>query len=108
MKKKAENRLRPFLENGISADELEKKIQALSPGDLGEIKQLLLLKIREMEEELGVLKKHLEQAKCSKIIMDDRLSSGQSAINELRRRWHVFNNVFEERQKSKILKIEEF
>lgn len=101
MKRKAEERLRPFLDNGISSEDLKKMVKDLSPSDLGELRSLIWFKIREMEAELDELKTRLEQAECSKRIMDERMSFGQSHIHEARRRWHVFNNIFEERKKQK-------
>jgi len=102
MKKKAEERISPFMKGNLSNDELEEVVRALSPQDLGEIKELFLLKIKEMESNQEALKKRLKRAECPEKIIKERLALTEANINEVRRCWHIFNNIFEERKSKKL------
>ncbi|MDD3285019.1 MAG: hypothetical protein PHG95_00020 [Patescibacteria group bacterium] len=102
MRKKAEDRIEPFLEYDLTNDELEKAVKNLSPQNLGEIRQLVFLKIQEMkEEDQKILKKRLEQAECSEKIINEHLAFHETLIQKVRDRWEIFNNIFEERKQKK-------
>lgn len=105
MKKKAESRLKPFFQANLTEEKLGEMISALSPTDLGEIRNLIGLKIREMEEELLDLRKRLEQAECLPKILNERLSNGRNCIAAVEAVQKKFNNVFQERKQKKQEKI---
>ena len=101
MKKKAESRLRPFFQAELSEEKLNKMIQALSPTDLGEIKNLIGVKITEMEGEFLDLRKRLELAECPSKIMEERLSDGKKTIAAVAAIKTKFEHVFQERKQKK-------
>lgn len=101
MKKKAELRLQPFFQADLTEEKLGEMISALSPTDLGEIKNLIGIKIKEMEGEFSELRKRLELAECSSKIMEERLSDGKKTIAAVEAVQKKFNDVFLERKQKK-------
>ncbi len=76
--------------------------------NLGEIRNLLLLKIKEKEQDLEMFKKILQEKKVSAEKINENIfySEELMAIKELRRRWNVINDIFQERKKSRQQKKE--
>jgi len=101
MKKKAAERLKPFFSNGLSEMECEKLINQLSPQDLGEIRNLINIKIKEMRANQNEMVKRLNVAECNPEVLQARISDSERSIEAVKETASLFQKVFEKRQIAK-------
>ncbi len=101
MKKKAAERLKPFFSNGLTAVECERMINQLNPQDLGELRNLINIKIKEMQVTQGEMVKRLSGAECHPEVLRVRISDSERSITAVQEIASLFDKVFEKRKVSK-------
>lgn len=104
MNKKAEQRLRPFMDLRLSKNNFKKKVEDLSPQDLGEIKNLLLIKIQEIKDNIVNLKSKLEKSDCSQEFINHQMLRTKHNLTALKQRQDIFDNTFKKRRRKRLLK----
>ncbi len=105
MKKKAAERLKPYFSHGLTEIECERMINQLNPQDLGELRNLINIKIKEMRVNQQDMVKRLSGAECSPEVLRVRISDSEKSISAVQEILSLFDKVFEKRKVAKGIKV---